>query len=45
MFLAIKGARIYDFDENPVKMKGWTEAKNVRTLYDFFKIHENEFDK
>lgn len=45
IFLAIKKARIYDFDEIPVKTKRWTDVENVRTLYDFFKTHEKEFDK
>lgn len=45
IFLSMKGARIYDFDENPVKTKKWTDVENVRTLYDFFKTHEAEFDK
>lgn len=42
-FLAIRGAKIYDFDENPVNIKSWTELKNVRSYYEFFKHHENEF--
>jgi predicted ATPase len=41
----MKGARIYDFDENPVKTKNWTDVANVKMLYDFFKSHEKEFDK
>ncbi|MDG5854599.1 AAA family ATPase [Clostridium beijerinckii] len=41
--LAIKGAKIYDLDENPVDVKRWTELENVRTYYDFFKMHEKEF--
>lgn len=42
--LAMQGAKIYDLDENPVNLKRWTELENVRTYYDFFKLHENEFD-
>ncbi|MBE6089496.1 MAG: ATP-binding cassette domain-containing protein [Clostridium beijerinckii] len=42
--LAMKGAKIYDLDENPVDVKRWTELENVRTYYDFFKIHEKEFN-
>lgn len=42
-FLALKGAKIYDFDENPVNVRSWTELKNVRSYYEFFKYHENEF--
>ena len=41
--LAMRGAKIYDLDENPVDVKKWTELENVRTYYDLFKIHENEF--
>lgn len=42
-FLALRGAKIYDFDEKPVNIKSWTELKNVRLYYEFFKQHENEF--
>lgn len=41
--LAIRGAKIYDLDENPVDVKKWTELENVRTYFDFLKVHENEF--
>ena len=41
--LAMKGAKIYDLDENPVQVKHWTELDNVRAYYEFFKKHENEF--
>jgi predicted ATPase len=41
--LAMRGARIYNLDENPVTIKRWTELENVRTYFDFFKEHENEF--
>ncbi|MCB2340237.1 AAA family ATPase [Clostridium estertheticum] len=41
--LAMRGAKIYDLDENPVDVKKWTKLENVRTYYDFFKIHENKF--
>lgn len=41
--LSIRGAKIYDLDENPVDIKRWTELENVREYYDFFKEHENEF--
>ena len=41
--LAMNGAKIYDLDENPVNVKRWTELKNVRTYYEFFKKHEKEF--
>lgn len=41
--LAIRGAKIYDMDEEPVDVKCWTELANVRAYYDFFKKHEKEF--
>lgn len=41
--LAMKGAKIYDLDEDPVVVKKWTELENVRSYYNFFKKHENEF--
>ena len=41
--LAMRGAKIYDLDENPVDVKRWTELENVHIYYDFFKTHENEF--
>ncbi len=43
--LAMKGAKIYDMDEEPVDVKRWTELGNVRAYYDFFKEHEKEFSK
>lgn len=42
-FLAICGAKIYDLDEKPAKLKSWTELDNVRAYYDFFKGHFNDF--
>ena len=41
--LSLKGAKIYDLDENPVDIKRWTDLDNVRQYYNFFKNHENEF--
>lgn len=41
--LAMRGAKIYDMDEDPVDVKRWTELENVRTYYEFFKRHEREF--
>ncbi|MGN0402327.1 MAG: AAA family ATPase [Acetatifactor sp.] len=41
--LAMRGAKIYDFDEEPVDVKRWTELGNVRAFYNFFKEHEREF--
>lgn len=41
--LSMRSARIYNLDENPVTIKRWTDLENVRTYYDFFKTHEDEF--
>ncbi len=41
--LSMRGAKIYDLDENPVDVKRWTQLENVRAYYDFFKKHESEF--
>ena len=41
--LAMRGAKIYDLDEEPVDVKKWTELKNVRAYYNFFKKYEQEF--
>ncbi len=41
--LSMHGAKIYDLDANPVDVKKWTELENVRTYYEFFKRHAEEF--
>ena len=41
--LSMKGAKIYDMDEDPADVKKWTQLSNVRAYYDFFKLHEKEF--
>ena len=41
--LSMRGAKIYDLDEDPVDVKRWTKLENVRTYYEFFKRHESEF--
>ena len=41
--LSMKGAKIYDLDEEIVDVKRWTELENVRAYYDFFKKREGEF--
>ena len=41
--LSMKGAKIYDLDEDPVDIKKWTELDNVRRYYDFFMEHKEEF--
>ena len=41
--LAMRGAKIYDLDDDPVTVKHWTELENIRTYQQFFKGYENEF--
>lgn len=41
--LNLSEAKIYDLDDIPVTTKNWTELSNVKTYYNFFKEHENEF--
>lgn len=42
--LAMKGAKIYDLDEEPVDVKRWTELSSVREYYEFFRRHGREFE-
>lgn len=41
--LAMRGAKIYNLDQEPVRVANWTELENVRIYHDFFKKHEGEF--
>lgn len=41
--LSIRGAKIYDLDEDVVDVKRWTQLANVRAYYEFFKKYEREF--
>lgn len=41
--LSMRGAKIYDFDEDGVDVKKWTELRNVQAYYNFFKSHEKDF--
>ena len=43
--LAIQEARIYDLDQDPVRVRSWTELENVRAYYQFFYDHRDEFEK
>lgn len=43
--LAMRGAKIYDLDEDPVDVRRWTELENVRTYYEFFLSHQEEFER
>ncbi len=41
--LSMRGAKIYDLDEEVVDVKRWTELGNVRAYYEFFKKYESQF--
>ena len=43
--LAMRGAKIYDLDEEPVDVKKWTELRNVREYYNFFKNTNRNLNK
>jgi predicted ATPase len=43
--LAMKGAKIYDLDSNPVAIRKWTELEAVRLYHDFFEKHRELFGK
>lgn len=42
--LSMRGAKVYDMDEEIVDVKPWNRLENVRAYYDFFKKHEREFE-
>lgn len=42
--LSMKNAKIYNLDEEPMRVSKWTNLPNVRVYYDFFKRHEGEFE-
>ena len=43
--LAMRGAKIYDFDADPVDVKRWTELDNVRAWREFFLEHDSDFKR
>lgn len=42
--LAMKQAKIYDLDEDPVDVKKWTQLENVRVYYEFFHRYREAFE-
>jgi len=40
--LALKGAKIYNVDENPAKVSRWTELENIRIFHNFFETHRDK---
>ncbi len=43
VLLSIPDAVIYDLDDDPVRVKKWTELENVRKYFEFFEAHRQEF--
>lgn len=41
--LAMRNAKIYNLDEEKMRISKWTELGNVRVYYEFFREHEGEF--
>ena len=41
--LSMRGAKIYDLDEEIGDVKRWSDLENVRAYYEFFKKHEEVF--
>ena len=42
--LSMEGARIYDLDEAPVRIRNWWELENTRMYYEFFQEHSDLFE-
>lgn len=42
--MAAKGAKVYDLDARPIAPVKWTELTNMRAYFDFFMVHQNEFE-
>lgn len=43
--LSLEGALIYDLDAEFIGTKKWYELENVKTYYDFFKSHAEDFEE
>lgn len=43
--LAMRGAKIYDLDADPVCARRWTELPAVRAYHDFFQQHMDDFEE
>lgn len=43
--LAIRGAKLYDLDADPVDVKRWTQLPGVRETYEFFRERAREFEE
>ena len=43
ILLAMEGAKVYDLDQRPIRVRKWTDLPAVRAWYEFFREHANEF--
>lgn len=43
--LAMRGAKIYDLDADPVCTRHWTQLPAIRAYHDFFKRHADAFNR
>ena len=43
ILLSIEGAKVYDLDQRPIRVRKWTDLPAVRAWYEFFREHANEF--
>jgi hypothetical protein len=43
--LSIEGARIYDLDGRPARIREWYELENMRTYYELFKKNADKFEE
>ena len=39
----MEGARIYDLDSDPVRVRDWWELENTRAYFEFFMEHKKLF--
>ena len=44
VLLALPGAKIIDLDDHSRVAESWTQLRNPRVYYDFFKKHAAEFE-
>ncbi len=42
--LSMRGAKIYDLDDEPIGIKKWTELPNVKIYHDFFARYSSAFE-
>lgn len=42
--LSLEGARIYDLDARPARIREWYELENMKTYYQLFQKHKDRFE-